>query len=270
MKQKITFLLFFLMLLSSVNKNAICQSSKKLIEITPQIVVKNFYWGEYNDNSVQDLEEYGNLYGGGFQSKFKFSQNLDLFIYAEAYFYNGTVDYNGFLQDVSGNFESYKSETVYEWFESTFNIGYDFNPSYYFSFSPELGFQFESWDRDIDNGGQYGYNEIYDMFLIDFGCTFTTRFSSNAKIFFKILGEYPLLIDEFINLAARGHEGPEEINLEPQPNIGLNAELGANTYGVYFSVIFDYLIFSKSFFDQGFHQPESDRTIVGIKLGYTF
>lgn len=47
-------------------------------------------------------------------------------------------------------------------------------------------------------------------------------------------------------------------------------ELGATTYGAFLSFYLDYLLLSKSAFDHGFHQPESDRAVIGMKLGYTF
>ena len=263
-----TLLIVFFII--ALNRNSFSQEQTNFVEITPFFSGKYFYWGEYNDYSYQIVEEYGNLYGGGLHAKIKFSNSFDLYINLDACFSYGIVNYNGFLQNPDGTSEPYKSETVYEWFESTLNFGYDFYISNYFRMSPEFGFQFESWDRDIDNGGQYGYNEIYDMFVLDFGGTFAVLFSSKAKIFLKILGKYPLLIEESLNLASRGQGGPPDINLEPEPNIGINIELGANIYGAFFSVYMDYLIFSKSLFDQGFHQPESDRSIVGLKFGYTF
>lgn len=265
----ISFLLFLESFLLFPGKSN-CQKSNDLFEFTPHLIGKYFYWGEYNDYSFQMLEEYGNLFGGGFQSKIKFSRSFNLYINVYACFSYGIVNYNGFLQNNDGTFEAYKSETVYDWFESTLNFGYDFYAFNSFTISPEFGFQFESWDRDIDNGGQYGYDEIYDIFLIDFGFIFTALFSSKVHIFFKILGEYPLLIEESINLAIRGQGGPAEINLEPKPNIGINLELGANIHDSFLSVFMDYMIFSKSLYDNGFHQPESDRSVVGIKLGYTF
>jgi len=246
------------------------QPFKNLVEITPQFTLKSFLWGEYNDNSVQLLEEKGLLYSGGITSKIKFSRSFDLFTKFDAHYYSGLIDYDGFLQNPDGTTEPYKSKTGYEGLETAINFGYDFYAGDQFIIAPELGFQYEYWNRDIDNGGQYGYDEVYNLLFIDFGCNFIYQFSRPAKIFLNILGEYPLLITESIDLASRGQGGPADINLEPQSNIGLNIELGATTYGAFLSFYLDYLLFSKSAFDQGYHQPESDRTVVGMKLGYTF
>jgi hypothetical protein len=246
------------------------QLYRKIFEITPFASMDYFYWGEYNDNSVQIVEEYGFIYSGGISSKIKFSRSFDLYIFLEPTIYYGIVNYNGFLQDANGNTESYKSETAYLGTASTLNFGYDIYVTRKFILAPEFGVQYEYWDRDVDNGGKFGYDEIYNLFKFDFGLNITTHLSSFSKIYLRILGEYPLMIDESIDLASRGQGGPANINLTPNPNIGLNLELGATLYGAFVSGYMNYMIFSKSAFSQNYHQPESDRSLVGLKIGYTF
>lgn len=267
----VTLIAFQIILLFNANDAfLLAQTNKKLIEVTPQIVLKSFYWGEYNDKSVQLLEEQGMHYGGGFVSKFKFSRFLDLYTKLDLYYSTGLIDYNGFLQDAQGNTEPYKSKTDYRELETSISFGYDFTLAEYFVIAPEFGFQFEYWNRDIDNGGQYGYDEVYNMLSINFGSNFIFPLGNSSEIFFNILGRYPILIEESIDLASRGQGGPADINLEPGANLGLNLELGATVYGAFLSFYYDYLLFSKSKLDQGYFQPESDRSIVGLRLGYTF
>ena len=261
--------LIILMILTCIDL-AWGQPYKNLIEITPQFTLKSFIWGEYNDDSKQLLEEKGLQYGGGVTSKIKFSKSLDLFTRFDFNYYAGLVDYDGFLMLEGGGTEPYKSKTGYEGLETLINFGYDFYAGDQFIIAPELGFQYEYWNRDIDNGGKYGYDEVYNLLFIDFGTSLIYQFSRSSKIFFSVMGEFPLLITESVDLASRGQGGPADINLEPEPNIGLNMELGATTYGAFLSFYLDYLLFSKSAFDQGFHQPESDRSVIGMKLGYTF
>lgn len=270
MKHLIIRAFLFILILSASSTSLLAQTNKALVELTPQVVFKSFYWGEYNDNSELVLEEEGMHYGGGINSKFKFSRSFDLYAEVDLYYCYGLVDYNGFLQDAQGNTEPYKSQTAYEDLETSLNFGYDFYISQNFIIAPELGFQFEYWNRDIDNGGQYGYEEIYNMLSLQFGSSFIFPLGSASKIFLNILGKYPVLIEESIDLASRGQGGPADINLEPGANMGLNLELGANIYGAFVSLYFDYLLFSKSAYDQGYFQPESDRSVVGLKLGYTF
>lgn len=259
-----------ILLILACNNLVSGQTYKNLIEITPQFTLKSFIWGEYNDNSIQVLEEKGLLYSGGITSKIKFSRSLDLFTEFDFHYYSGLIDYDGFLQNADGTTEPYKSKTGYQGLETILNLGYDIFAGDHFVIAPELGLQYEYWNRDIDNGGRYGYDEVYNLLFIDFGTNLIYQFSRSSRIFLNIMGEYPLLITESVNLASRGQGGPADINLEPLPNIGLSMELGGTTYGVYLSFYLDYMLFTKSAFDQGFHQPESDRTVVGMKLGYTF
>lgn len=270
MKQ-LTFVTIQIILLAAASNTFLfAQTNKNLIEVTPQVVLKSFYWGEYDDKSVQLLEEKGMHYGGGFNSKFKFSRSFELYTKLDLYYCTGLIDYNGFLQDAQGNTEPYKSKTNYRAFETSLNFRYDFYLAEYFVIAPEFGFHFEYWNRDIDNGGQYGYDEVYNMLSFNFGSNFIFPLGNSSKIFLNILGKYPILIEESIDLASRGQGGPANISLEPVANLGFNLELGANIYGTFFSFYYDYLLFSKSKLDQGYFQPESDRSVVGLKLGYTF
>ena len=260
----------FILILAASRTFLLAQTNKHLIEFTPQVVLKSFYWGEYNDNSELIIEEEGMHYGGGINSKFKFSRSFDLYTKLDFYFCYGLVEYKGFLQDAQGNTEPYESETAYQELETSLNFGYDFYIADQFIIAPEFGFQFDYWNRDIDNGGQYGYDEIYNMLSIKFGSNFIFPLGPDSKIFLNILGKYPVIVEESIDLASRGQGGPADISLEPGANLGLNFELGANIYGAFISLYYDYLLFSKSDYDQGYFQPESDRSVVGLKLGYTF
>jgi hypothetical protein len=270
MKHLIIRAFLFILILSASSTSLLAQTNKVLIELTPQVVLKSFNWGEYNDKSELVLEETGLHYGGGINSKFKFSRSFDLYTKFDFYYCTGLVDYNGFLQDAQGNTEPYKSKTGYEDIETSLNFGYDLYIARQFIIAPEFGFQYEYWIRDIDNGGKYGYDEIYDMLSIKFGSNFIFPLGKSSGIFLNIFGKYPLLIEESIDLASRGQGGPADINLEPGANLGLNVELGANIYGAFISLYYDYMLFSKSGYDQGYFQPESDRSLVGLKIGYTF
>lgn len=262
-------MLFIILSLLFITSSLFPQDNR-LVEITPNVGLKYFYWGEYNIYDVQDLEEYGFVYSANISAKTRFSKSFDLYIFTDVGFYYGIISYNGYLQSSNGTTESYKNETEYSGLEFVVNLGYDIYLGKYFTLSPEFGLGYEYWDRDIDNGGKYGYDELWDLFYLYFGPNFTIRLSQSSKVFLKILGKYPLLISENVDLASRGQGGPENINLEPGSNIGLHLELGADIYGAQISICLDYLLFSSSVFDQGFHQPRSDRSLAGLKLGYTF
>jgi hypothetical protein len=69
MKHLIIRAFLFILILSASSTTLLAQTNKDLIELTPQVVLKSFYWGEYNDNSELVLEEEGMHYGGGINSK---------------------------------------------------------------------------------------------------------------------------------------------------------------------------------------------------------
>jgi len=245
------------------------QTYKNLVEITPQFAMRSFTWGEYNSDLTQNLEETGLLYSGGITSKIKFTRRLDLYLKFGGDYYSGLIDYDGFLMNPDGTTEPYKTKTKYGGMKAFLNVGYDVYAADQFIIGPECGVQYERWVRDIGNGDPHGYDEVYDLLLVDFGCNFMYQFSRTANIYLSALGEYPLLTAESIDLAARGQGGPADIKLKPLPNIGMNVELGATTYGIFLSFYLDYRLFSRSAFDKGYFQPRSDRTIVGMNLGYT-
>lgn len=268
--EKTPYKIYSIIILAVSINSIFAQTNCKLFNITPYFGARYFYWGEYNNYKKQNLEEYGTIFLGGINSKTKFSQSIDLFAYTDFLFYYGLVNYNGYLMLNTGGTESYQSETDYWGLVFLLNMGYNFRLGRHFILSPELGVEYECWNRDVDNGGNYGYDEFWEIFFFDFGCNFVLPITTMSKIFLKILGKYPLIISESVNLASRGRDGLSDINLEPGSNIGLNLELGAKIYGFFLSIQIDYLLFSSSTFDHGFNQPRSDRSLTGLRLGYTF
>lgn len=61
MKHLIYAASLIILLILAYNDLVSGQTYKNLVEITPQFTLKSFIWGEYNDNSIQLLEEKGLL-----------------------------------------------------------------------------------------------------------------------------------------------------------------------------------------------------------------
>jgi hypothetical protein len=270
MKNLLWLNILIIFLIQSPTSIIIAQQNNKLFQFTPQAGLRFFTWEETLEDGTDLLEENGMLYGVGAKIKIKFGRILDLYMLVDGSAYLGTIDYEGYLQDNFGNLTPYKSETNYSGGKLMFNFGYDFYLNKQLTLSPEFGFQYEYWKRDIDNGGQYGYDEFYKVFFVDFGSNFLVSVSSDASIFLKVLGEYPVSISESIDFASRGQGGLSDVNLQPENNFGVNLELGVSVYGALFSFGYEYLLFSKSDPDQDYHQPESDRGIIKLNIGYTF
>jgi len=268
--KKLIIRIIEILLFGALIEICVAQYNAQLFHFTTQAGIRFFNWVETLSNGEDLLEEDGVLYQVGFNTKTKFSKKLGLYLRANGVLYFGTVDYDGSLQDEYGNLTAYQSETSYLGSEFTLNTGYDLYFDKQFILSPEIGFQYEYWKRDIDNGGQYGYDEFYNLFFFDFGCNFLVLLSHDASIFLKFLAEYPVSISENIDMSNRGQGGPSDINLKPESNFGINLELGTTVYGAFFSFGYDYMLFSESEFDQNYKQPESERSMIQFKVGYTF
>lgn len=239
-----------------------------LIKITPLIGLKFYSWGEYGNNSTQKLDESGTQFLIGFSAKHKLIGNMNFYVRSDFYYYTGTVDYDGYLQNDYGGKTPYKTETGYNGFELLINSGYNFNVTHNLSLAPELGFEYEYWKRDLGKGDKHGYLESYNVFFIDFGFNGRLKILPNVSIFMKFLGEAPLSISEGVDLSSKNN--PKEIDLAPKSNMGINFETGVTAYNASFSFYIDYLLFSPSDINQSIYQPESDRSIFGIKLAYDF
>lgn len=239
-----------------------------LIKITPLIGLKFYSWGEYDNNSTQNLDESGTQFLIGFSAKHELIGNMNFYVRSDFYYYTGTVDYDGYLQNDYGGNTPYKTETGYNGFELLINSGYNFNVTHNLSLAPELGLEYEHWKRDLGKGDKHGYLESYNVFFIDFGFNGRLKISPNVSIFMKFLGEAPLSISEGVDLSSNNNL--KEIDLAPKSNMGINFETGVTAYNASFSFYIDYLLFSPSDINQSIFQPESDRSIFGIKLAYDF
>lgn len=261
---------FLLFLLLGLFCDSAAQKSEDLFRFKPGAGIQFFYWAEFSDTDYLLLSERGLLYQAGIEIETLFSRKLKLYVSANADIYFGVVDYDGFLQDNLGNREDYQSETNYLGGELQARFGYRFPLNNKFIIAPEFGLQFEFWNRDIDNGGQYGYDEFYNIYMISAGCNFVLPVSNNTNFFFGLFGEIPLNISESVDLASRGQGGPSNIDLEPGGNFGMNAEFGASVHGALISFTYDYMLLSKSDEENGFYQPKSEREVVTIVIGFSF
>ncbi|MBI9073242.1 MAG: hypothetical protein JEY94_16685 [Melioribacteraceae bacterium] len=238
-------------------------------EITFYAGLRSFYWEEYNDQGASIIEDEGFLFCPGVSATVFFSENIPFYIYTKGNIYLGTVDYSGFLQDTNGDVEDYNSETAYFGTEIMLNFGYLFKTADNFAIYPEAGFIYHYWSRDIDNGGQYGYDEEYQSVSINFGFNSKVIISENSDLNMRLLGTYPIVIMESIDLASRDQGGPADIELEPGADLGILGEIGINVYGIHAGFYFNLTNYLKSDEDQGYHQPESYREDIGINLGCT-
>lgn len=246
------------------------QITKGDLQISPFIKLNSFNWKEFDDNDKQLLEESGMLFGFGSNAKYFFLRKKELMTEAEFSIYFNKVDYDGFLQDNQGGQTPYKSSTVYFGLQFTANAGWVFQPDKKLFLIPVLGFELEYWNRDIDDGGRFGYDEKYTVFLLQIAGRTKYLLSKNFDLISNLSFKFPLSISENIDLASRGQGGPSDINLNPKSNPRIYIEAGGEFMNASLSVFFETWLLGKSDADQNYHQPESSRKMFGAKLSYNF
>lgn len=246
------------------------QSDLTRSELTINMGIRYFIWEEYTDNDVCVVSEDGILFSPNIVSTIFFSKEIPFYTEVRWSIFVGTVDYEGFLQDNYGNVENYISETAYLGTEVFLDFGYLIKFSESFGLAPEFGCEYNYWNRDVDNGGQYGYDEIYNLIKLNFGVFTKIMLGKNLDLIFRMLVSYPIFISETIDMGARGKNLPRDIELEPGSDIGFNLETGVNIYGISTVIYFLGERYLKSNEDRGYHQPESYRVNIGLHFGYKF
>jgi hypothetical protein len=240
--------------------------------VSPSAGGELFYWGEFSETEGEGeiVREEGFLYNFGVACGLKPGEQSGFAADASAKIFWGLVDYSGFLQDSRGNIENYVSRTGYIGSELRLSSGYQYFPVDFFALLPFVGFGYKYWKRDLDNGGIYGYDEFYQVVSADLSLQANLFLSKKFALFMGFRTEVPFYVSETIDLASRGQGGPVEINLVPGANPGFFGETGLNLYNFDFSIYVHTITFSKSNVDQGFHQPESQRIVMGMKGGVSF
>ncbi len=249
---------------------SIAQINKNDFSLTPFARISSYNWKEFDDNGKQLLEESGMLFAFGTKAEFFFLRKKELLVETDLMTYFNKVNYDGFLQDNQGNQTPYKSKTVYFGLQFGANAGWIFPLDKNFFVTPLLGFELEYWNRDIDDGGRFGYDEKYTIFLFQVAGRTKYAIAKNFNLTSNLSFKFPLSIAENIDLASRGQGGPSDINLSPKSNPRILIEAGAEYMNAAVSIFFETWTLGKSAQDQGFLQPESTRKMFGVKLAYSF
>jgi len=249
--------------------SSVAQTLRSRLEITPFVAPLSYSWKEFDDNGMEAIHESGLVVSGGASARYRFTEERRWYGSISGEYYNGTVDYNGFVFDQQGYRTPYSTKTGYTGFELTASTGYEVAFADGFSFAPSAGFGLEKWKRSLDNGGPSGYDELYTVPLaqIAFGASY--RIEQRIEIFSNLSLKIPLLITESVDLSRTG-AGPSNLKFTPGSNPRYFVSAGTWIYGASAEFFYDSWTLSKSPEDRGFLQPQSSRTHLGVRLGYTF
>jgi len=231
-------------------------------------MVNDFTWEEKLPDGAT-LEESGLLFGIHLQGNVDLPQAWESFLYGEFYF--GTVDYDGFLINLDGSIEPYRSETSYAGMSGAWDFGYDLHPADAWGILPFAGLGTHYWIRALDDEEGYGYDEYW---LTMYGrAGLRVHWHQAAGTEFYALGavllpfyNYEWAVD--VPLAP----GNEDVELEPQEEVGFQLEAGMNRGRLHVSVFYEAMEFGQSDLDDSgsFFQPESTRDVAGIRAGIRF
>lgn len=234
-------------------------------EIKPRVDFRFFSWKEFDANNVEHLSEDGLLFAIGVDPRVAFGPAKRFFVESPTRLYFGKVGYDGYVGAVP-----YKSKTGYFGFELLPSAGYVFSLGRRFQLSPTAGVGFEQWNRDLDDGGQLGYDEKYTVLLVHAGLRGTYLLNRDISFHSKLGLKVPVSISESVGLGMRGRGQPVNVNLSPGISPAVLVEGGTTIHGFDLSLYYEGWTLAKSAVDRGYLQPESTRKIFGIRLGHAF
>jgi hypothetical protein len=238
-------------------------------QVTPTVMLQDFRWEERSDKGETLLLETGPLYTFGVTPRLSFEQRRGLHIELSLSYSVGYVNYYGFLQTNSGHVTQYTTKSGYTHFEGLINTGYTFVLFDAFRMTPVGGFGIELWNRDLGVGAAVGYEEIYSVTLVSAGLHVEVTLIDGFRVFSVFHVRYPLDLTESVDLSSRGQGGPAKLNLFPgiTPRYLLRSGIRVSRFLIGFSV--EHWTLTKSEASQGFYQPESKRSHIGVMVGYT-
>jgi hypothetical protein len=257
MKQASGFLIIFVAILTFVTSDTYAET---------QIYgkVESFTWKEFDLSGNRLLKESGPIYSLGIESRFFMGSNFTISPMGEIFY--GAVNYDG--QTQAG--VPVETDTDYLGLKLEGDIGYYIEISRKVSLEPFLGLGYRLWYRDLEStDNAVGYLERWYSMYTKTGL----RSNYDPNKTFKLYGEagirYPLKNENTAYLSSIS-SSYQDITLEPGREISFFGEAGIKYHGMFASIYYESLKFSKSATVSGFYQPESEAGITGLKIGIEF
>lgn len=237
------------------------------LRLTPYGSVTWFQWEETIGGSTV-VEEEGPLFAAGLLIRYPTSDLVDLDARIEVF--GGVVDYDGAIFNLEGDVQPYSSESGYAGLAGDATLAFNFaDNGSLASLRPAVGLGFHRWVREIDRGGQFGYDEIWTTLYARGGLDWVNR-GEHGETYAQFFVILPLANDERVE--GIGFEGVGDIDLEPETETGFSLVAGHRQGGWDVALTLDLLRFGESDLDPSglFFQPESDWLRYGIRAGITF
>lgn len=239
----------------------------KAAELRPFATISYLSWEETVDGDRLVTED-GPLWGAGVQLRHDLSTALILD--AKFELFGGVVNYEGAIFDVDGTSEPYDGETGYLGVSGDATLIFQVLPaSPKASVQPALGIGLHRWVRELDQGGDFGYDETWTTIYLRGGLE-AIVYSDYADWYGQAFLILPLSNDEKVD--DLGWVGSNSISLEPEKETGLSLVVGRRNDRWDLALTLDYLHFGESNLDASgvFFQPESEWLRLGARAGFSF
>lgn len=214
------------------------------------------------------VDERGVRYGIGMVfSKFN-PGSICLKFSGEAYL--GQVDYKGgVMNSVTGGYVPYESETSYYGVRGNIDMGYSFIINEIHYVMPYTGYGIDMWDRVLDAKlfeapGDYGYSEFWIYSYVRVGAV--SEFTITPEINF--FGDFCLNVLPFAYEYIK--DDGQNIDLQPDGQLGFDLTVGFSYNWLFLSFFWSEKNFDKSDVEDGYYQPDSKETRIGIQAGVKF
>ena len=235
--------------------------------INVSLVLQDFNWQEDLTDGTS-LEESGIIPGLAIDGHSALES--DLALHYRAQLFAGTVDYDGYIISLDGTKEPYKSDTRYYGINGDFDASLNIADSQEMQVRPFGGIGSRFWLRELDYGGQFGYDEYWLTIYMRMGCRFQYIGHTGNRWYALAALKLPVYNYEWVFNIPFAPD--EEVELKPKKKTGYQLEAGMSHGRLVIAVFYEALNFGKSDPDKTntFFQPASEMRLAGIRAGISF
>jgi len=231
------------------------------------LVAQDLNWKEdLNDGTF--LEESGILLGLSLDGSSSLASQLAL--HYRAQIYGGTVDYDGFIINLNGGKQPYKSDTTYYGLVGDLDASMNLSNNEQMQLRPFAGIGTRYWLRKLDDGGRFGYDEYW---LTVYGrAGLRVHVISSPATAWHLMAAVILPFYNYEWAVNVPFTPDDSIELEPKEKTGYQVEGGVTHGRLAVAVFYEALDFGQSNPDKTgvFYQPASEMRLIGVRAGITF
>ncbi|MDA3798999.1 MAG: hypothetical protein PF692_07955 [Kiritimatiellae bacterium] len=233
------------------------------------VFAEDFSWTEDIPHLGSEfVDESGVRYGVGMAVNNFNPDTICLKFSGEAYL--GQVDYKGgIMNKLTGDYVPYDSDTSYYGVRGNIDMGYAFVINEIHYVMPYAGYGIDMWDRVLDaklfeESGGYGYSELWIYSYVRIGAVSEFTITPQINFFGDLCLNVLPFTYEYIT------DDGQNIDLQPDGQLGFDLTVGFSYNQLLLSFFWSEKNFDKSDVEDGYYQPDSKETRIGIQAGLRF